>query len=129
MDCLVLLVGFLVNKNHLTHYEKKQYDNEFKRTIVSLYESGKTVNELCLEFDISISSVNRWRKEYGSADVSKSTIDTVKCAMKVVLKTPLTLITVLSRSLATLPINTETFIWLPNPYFFSLDFLERKLNF
>ena len=35
---------------------KKVYDRAFKKTIISLYESGKTVNELCSEFNISISS-------------------------------------------------------------------------
>lgn len=43
---------------------KKVYNTEFKQTIVSLYQSGKTVNELCAEFNISTSSVNRWRKEF-----------------------------------------------------------------
>lgn len=50
---------------------KKVYDQEFKQTIVSLYQSGKTVNELCSEFNISISSVNRWRKEFGNTEDSK----------------------------------------------------------
>ena len=35
---------------------KKVYNTEFKQTIVSLYQSGKTVNELCAEFNISTSS-------------------------------------------------------------------------
>lgn len=43
---------------------KKVYNTEFKQTIVSLYQSGKTVNELCAEFNISTSCVNRWRKEF-----------------------------------------------------------------
>lgn len=51
---------------------KKIYDTEFKKTIVSLYQSGKTVNELCAEFNISISSVNRWRKEFGNSRLSKN---------------------------------------------------------
>lgn len=50
---------------------KKVYDQEFKNTIVSLYQSGKTVDELCSEFDISISSINRWRKEFGNTEDSK----------------------------------------------------------
>lgn len=54
---------------------KKVYDTEFKKTIVSLYQSGKTVNELCSEFNISISSVNRWRKEFGNTEGSKSGLE------------------------------------------------------
>lgn len=52
---------------------KKVYDTEFKKTIVSLYDSGKTVNELCSEFKISISSVNRWRKEFSNSLLSTNT--------------------------------------------------------
>ena len=33
----------------------------------------KTVNELCSEFNISISSVNRWRKEFSNSISSIST--------------------------------------------------------
>jgi len=54
---------------------KKHYDQEFKKTIVSLYESGKTIEELCSEFKISISSVNRWRKEYGESKEDHSIED------------------------------------------------------
>jgi len=50
---------------------KKHYDQEFKKTIVSLYQSGKTIEELCSEFKISISSINRWRKEYGDSKAPK----------------------------------------------------------
>ena len=46
---------------------KKYYDTEFKQTIVSLYDSGKPLEELCSEFKISLSSINRWRKEYSSS--------------------------------------------------------------
>ena len=55
---------------------KKIYDTEFKKTIVSLYHSGTTVNELCSEFNISISSINRWRKEFDSTQESKNIKDT-----------------------------------------------------
>lgn len=55
---------------------KRSYDTAFKQTIVSLYETGKTVPELCSEYDISQSSVNRWRKEYGNTNSSKGKEDT-----------------------------------------------------
>ncbi len=37
----------------------KIYDTEFKQTIVLLYNAGKTVLELCSEFGISVTLVNR----------------------------------------------------------------------
>lgn len=54
---------------------KKVYNTEFKQTIVSLYQSGKTVNELCAEFNISTSCVNRWRKEFSDPQDSTPPID------------------------------------------------------
>jgi transposase len=45
---------------------KKVYNPEFKQTIVSLYESGTTVSELCKEFGISTASVNRWKLQYSN---------------------------------------------------------------
>lgn len=33
--------------------EKKSYDEEFKKTIVSLYESGKRIAELSREYGVS----------------------------------------------------------------------------
>lgn len=53
---------------------KKVYNPEFKQTLVSLYESGKTVSELCKEFGVSTASVNRWKHEYG---ITKSQDETV----------------------------------------------------
>ena len=50
---------------------KKVYNPEFKQTIVSLYESGKTVSELCKEFGVSTASVNRWKLEYSSTKPRK----------------------------------------------------------
>jgi|SaaInl6LU_22_DNA_1037377.scaffolds.fasta_scaffold42610_2 transposase len=43
---------------------KKIYDTEFKQTIVSLLESGKTVLDLSVEYGVSLASINRWKKQY-----------------------------------------------------------------
>ena len=50
---------------------KKVYDSEFKQTIVSLYDTGKTVAELCSEYTVSPASVNRWKKQFSSSETSK----------------------------------------------------------
>ena len=54
---------------------KKNYNTEFKETLVSLYESGKTVSELCKEFGVSTASVNRWKRAYGSKKSQNDTKD------------------------------------------------------
>ena len=59
--------------------KKRSYDLEFKRTIVELLLSGKRVSEVCLEYNLGTSMVNRWRREFTrnsktlktSAEVSK----------------------------------------------------------
>ena len=44
--------------------KKRSYDLEFKRTIVELLLSGKRVSEVCLEYNLGTSMVNRWRREF-----------------------------------------------------------------
>lgn len=44
--------------------KKRSYDLEFKRTIVELIVSGKRVSEVCKEYNLGISMVNRWRREF-----------------------------------------------------------------
>jgi len=47
---------------------KKIYDQEFKNTIVELLTSGKTAQELSKEYEISLASINRWKKEFSSTE-------------------------------------------------------------
>jgi transposase-like protein len=44
--------------------KKRSYDLEFKRTIVELLLSGKKVRDVCLEYHLGTSMVNRWRREF-----------------------------------------------------------------
>lgn len=62
---------------------KKLYDREFKSTIVDLLNSGKTAQELSKEYGISLSSVNRWKKELFSAGSSKKFIESDEKALKI----------------------------------------------
>lgn len=62
---------------------KKVYTTEFKQTLVSLYESGKTVSELSEEFEVSLASINRWKRLYGStSSTSVSAINEDKKRIK-----------------------------------------------
>ena len=38
----------------------KTYDEEFKKTVVSLYESGKGISELSREYGISHTNIGNW---------------------------------------------------------------------
>lgn len=46
--------------------EHKSYDEDFKKTIVSLYESGKRKSELTREYGISYANISDWIKKYGT---------------------------------------------------------------
>lgn len=41
-----------------------KYDEDFKKTIVSFAESGKTVRELSEEYSISPATIKNWKKLY-----------------------------------------------------------------
>ena len=42
----------------------KSYDEDFKKTIVNLYESGKGISDLSREYGISKSVISSWIKKY-----------------------------------------------------------------
>ena len=44
----------------------KSYDEEFKKTLVSLYENGKKISDLSREYDINESTIRPWIKKYGT---------------------------------------------------------------
>ena len=47
------------------------YDQDFKRTIVELFDSGKTPKSLSMEFSISPASIHRWHKELNTSEADK----------------------------------------------------------
>ena len=44
----------------------KKYDEDFKKTLVALHESGKKIFELEREYGINESSIRTWIKKYGT---------------------------------------------------------------
>ncbi len=50
--------------------EYKTYDEEFKKTIVNLCESGKKKSELTREYGISYTNISDWIKKYGTITTS-----------------------------------------------------------
>ncbi len=46
--------------------EHKSYDEDFKKTIVNLCESGKRKSELVREYGISYTNISDWIKKYGT---------------------------------------------------------------
>jgi transposase len=58
------------------------YDQEFKRTIVELLNSGKTTKALCEEFSISQASIHRWHKELNTSEADKQESIRIKALEK-----------------------------------------------
>ena len=42
----------------------KCYDEEFKQSLINLYQTGKTQSELCKDYGVSVSALVKWIKQY-----------------------------------------------------------------
>lgn len=58
--------------------QQKKYDEDFKKNIVALYQSGKTQTQLSKEYGISMSAVSRWIKLYSEVKIDDDTILSAK---------------------------------------------------
>jgi len=45
---------------------RRQFDKEFKTTIVDLLNSGQTMKSICSDYDLKEATVYRWKKEFKS---------------------------------------------------------------
>ena len=52
--------------------ENTKYTEEFKQSIVSLYESGKSSTQICKEYGMSSSTLHKWIKKYTKVQVSET---------------------------------------------------------
>lgn len=56
-----------------------RYDEDFKRTLVNLYQSGgKSQAALCKEYGVSITALGRWIKQYSTVETDDGEILTAK---------------------------------------------------
>lgn len=54
------------------------YDEDFKKSIVSLYQNGKSQTSLSKEYGVSLSAVNKWVKRYSEIKTEDGDIFTAK---------------------------------------------------
>ena len=50
----------------------RNYTEEFKKQIVSLYQNGKSVATIASEYDIGKSTVSKWVKDYNNSGSFKA---------------------------------------------------------
>ncbi|MDO4301855.1 MAG: transposase [Clostridia bacterium] len=55
-----------------------QYDDEFKKSIVALYQSGKSQSQISKDYGISLSAISRWIKLYSEVKLDDDTILSAK---------------------------------------------------
>lgn len=62
--------------------KRKRYEKEFIETILELRRSGKRTSELSKEYNVSMTSINRWSRLYdtkdNTSDISASIEDKAK---------------------------------------------------
>lgn len=51
-----------------------RYDEEFKKSVVSLFNNGKTQTSLCKEYGISQSALAKWIKQYSTICLRSSIV-------------------------------------------------------
>jgi len=55
-----------------------KYDEDFKRSIVSLYHNGKSQTQLSKEYGVSMSALHSWVKQYSEVKIDNDTVMTAK---------------------------------------------------
>lgn len=58
--------------------KRNQYDEDFKKSLVSLYHNGKTQSQLCKEYGVSQTALSRWVKQYSTVETDNGEVLTAK---------------------------------------------------
>ena len=56
----------------------KRYDEEFKQSLVNLYQTGKTQSELCKGYGVSQTALSKWIKQFSQVKLEDNTVMTAK---------------------------------------------------
>lgn len=56
----------------------KRYDEDFKKTIVSLHENGRSFNPLSREYGVSVSTIAKWSRMYSTVSTEEGEVFTAK---------------------------------------------------
>lgn len=55
-----------------------RYNEDFKKSIVALYQNGKSQSQLCREYGISQNAISKWVKQYTEIKTEDGGIMTAK---------------------------------------------------
>ena len=59
----------------MSSQKRRTSSKDFKKQMVSLYESGKSPSEIIKEYDLSPASIYQWRNQYGRESDYDVTVD------------------------------------------------------
>jgi len=62
----------------MNHNGSKKYTEEFKQSIVAIYNGGKSMSSINREYGISMSSISKWIKLYCEVTLEDNTVLTAK---------------------------------------------------
>lgn len=55
-----------------------KYDEDFKKSLVSLHQNGKSQAQLCKEYGVSQSALGKWVRQYCSVEIDNGEVLTAK---------------------------------------------------
>ena len=55
-----------------------KYDDKFKKSLVSMYQNGKTQTQLAREYGVSHSAISSWIKLFSEVKIDDQTVMTAK---------------------------------------------------
>ena len=55
-----------------------KYDEDFKKSLLSLHQNGKTQSQLCKEYGVSKSALSKWIKQYSTVEMGDGDVLTAK---------------------------------------------------
>ena len=55
-----------------------KYDDEFKKSLVSMYQNGKSQTQIAREYGVSLSALSRWIRLFSEVKLDDQTIMTAK---------------------------------------------------
>lgn len=62
----------------MTTFIQNKYDDDFKKSLVSLFQNGKSQSQLCKEYGVSKSALSKWIKQYSTVQTDDGQILTAK---------------------------------------------------
>ena len=62
----------------MSNQHRNRYDEDFKKSLVSLYQNDKTQSSIVKEYGISQTALTRWIKQYSTVETEDGEILTAK---------------------------------------------------